>query len=252
MIVADQAPAPVELCRDPARHLVCPNLVMPPASRLTLRRTAGGRKLLLMDNYLVNAGFGDVMIRGHRTGRYTMEGVQLIERSGGRRPARVKTGAVLTWKYVDTTRGNFWKFRHAARFELWSMNARGERTRWVRTGPKLDYCLRDLFQMGPRKGSTVPPGPRYGACSQDLGATTDLLGIASGWADGYPYSYPQNYIDVTGLRGCYVVVQRADPFNGIIETSERDNTSHQVVKLPYRGRGGAGCPKYRGLGVATG
>lgn len=249
MIVADQAPAPVDLCRDPARQLVCPNLVMPPARRLVVQRTPAGRRLLLMDNYLVNAGYGDVIIRGHRDGPYTMEGVQLIERRGGGH-IRVKTGAVLTWKYVDTSRGNFWKFRHAARFELWRLNARGERVRWVRTGPKLDYCLRDLFQMGPRHGSTVPPGPRYGACSQDLSASTDILGIASGWADGYPYSYPQNHIDVTGLRGCYVIIQRADPYNGIAETNERDNTSHQVVKLPYRGAGGTGCPRYRGLGVA--
>lgn len=249
MFVADQAPAPVDPCHDPARHLVCPNLVMPPARRLTARRTAGGGSVLLMDNYLVNAGYGDVIIRGHRTTRYTMEGVQLVERAGGRGHARFKTGAVLTWKYVDSGRGNFWKFRHAARFELWKMNARGERTRLVRTGPKLDYCLRDLFRMGPRKGSTVPAGPRYGACSQDLGASTDTLGIASGWADGYPYTYPQNWISVTGVRGCHVIIQRADPLNHIMETSESDNTSHQVVKLPYRGIGGSGCPRYRGLGV---
>jgi hypothetical protein len=248
VLVADQAPAvPAEVCSRPA--LVCPNLIMPPASRLHLRRTAGGRRLLLMDNYLVNAGFGDVIIRGHRDSRYTMEGVQLIETKSGS-TQRFKTGAVITWKYVDTGRGNFWKFRHAARFELWKLNARGERTRIVRTGPKLDYCLRDLFLMGPRKGSTVPPGPRYGACSQDLGASTDTLGIASGWADGYPYTYPQNWIDVSGLRGCHVVIQRADPYNGIWETNENDNTSAQVVKLPYRGRGGAGCPRYRGQGVA--
>jgi hypothetical protein len=248
VIVADQAPAPVDLCREPAQHLVCPNLVMPPASHLVARRTPGGRRLLAMDNYLVNAGYGDVIIRGHRTARYTMEGVQLIEREGGGL-ARFNTGAVLTWKYVDARRGNFWKFRQAARFELWTLNARGERTRWVRTGPKLDYCLRDLFRMGPRNGSTVPSGPRYGACSQDLGATSDVLGIASGWADGYPYRYPQNWIDVTGLKGCHVVIQRADPLNHIIETSERDNTSQQVVRLPYRGTGSAGCPRYRGLGV---
>ena len=250
MIVADQAPAPVDVCRDAAQQLVCPNLVIPPASRLVVRRTPGGRRLLLMDNYLVNAGFGDVIFRGHRTGRYTMEAVQLIERKGGG-TARFKTGAVLTWKYVDTGRGNFWKFRHAARFELWQMNDRGKRTRLVQTSPKLDYCLRDLFKMGPRKGSTVPAGPRYGACSQDLGASTDTLGIASGWADGYPYSYPQNWIDVSGRRGCHAIIQRADPLNHIWETSETDNTSAQVVRLPYRrGAGGTGCPRYRGLGVA--
>lgn len=222
---------------------------MPPATRLVVRRTPVGRRLLLMDNFLVNAGFGDVIIRGHRTGRYTMEGVQLIERRGGRAHARFKTGAVLTWKYVDTGRGNFWKFRHAARFELWAMNSRGQRTRHLGDGPKLDYCLRDLFRMGPRNGATVPRRARYGACSQNLGAPSVVLGIASGWADGYPFSYPQNWVDVTGRRGCFVIIQRADPYNHIIESSERDNTSARVVKLPYRGKGGSGCPRYRGLGV---
>ena len=158
------------------------------------------------------------------------------------------TGARLTWKYVDRTRGNFWKFKNAARFELWRMNDRGERTRLTRTGPKLDYCLRDLFRR--RSGPTVPAGPEFGACSQRLDATTVTLGIAIGWADGYPFSYPQNWIDVTGLRGCFVILQRADPYNHIIERDEGDNTSHRTVRLPYRGTGGSGCPRYRGLGFA--
>lgn len=247
MFVADQAPAPVDPCHDPALQLVCPNLVMPPASRLTLRRTAGGRRLLEMDNYLVNEGPGRITIRGHRDARYTMEGVQLVDRRG-KRPLAMKTGAVVTWKYVDGTRGNYWKFRHAARFELWRLDARGYRTRLVGTSPKLDYCLRDLFRR--RNGPRVPAGPQYGAYSQNLGAATVTLGISVGWADGYPFSYPQNWIDVTGLRGCYVIVQRADPYNHILETNEGDNTSHRVVRLPYRGTGGSGCPRYRGQGVA--
>jgi hypothetical protein len=247
VLVADQAPAPVNLCHDPGRHLVCPNLVMPPASRLVLRRTAAGRRLLLMDNYLVNAGRGRLTIRGHRNGRYTMDGVQLVDRSGGRRPEPIRTGAVLTWKYVDGNRGNFWKLRHAARFELWRMNPAGERTGIASTGPKLDYCLRDLFRR--RSGPHVPSRPQYGACSQDLSAATTTIGIAVGWADGYPYTYPQNWIDVTGRRGCFVIIQRADPLNHILERNERDNTSARVVKLPYRGTGGSGCPRYRGLGV---
>jgi hypothetical protein len=246
VLVADQAPAPVNPCHAAALHLLCPNLVMPPASRLVARRTAGGRRLLEMDNYLVNAGPGRVQIRGHRSARYQMDAVQLIDRRGAR-PARYVTGAKLTWKYVNGSRGNYWKFKNAARFELWRMNARGERTRLVRVGPKLDYCLRDLFRR--RTGPTVPLGPQFGACSQNLGATVVTLGIAIGWADGYPYSYPQNYIDITGLRGCFVVIQRADPYNRIVERNERDNTSARVVRLPYRGTGGSGCPRYHGLGV---
>src|SRR5919112_740245 len=124
VIAAEQAQTPVDPCHDPALELVCPNLVMPPPSRLTLRRTGGGRRLLQMDNYLLNEGPGRVTIRGHRTAGYTMEAVQLADRRGAA-PVALNTGAVLTWKYVDRRRRSFWKFRHAARFELWRLDARG-------------------------------------------------------------------------------------------------------------------------------
>lgn len=246
MFVADQAQAPVERCHEPARHYVCPNLVMTVPTRLVVRRTAGGRRLLLMDNFLYNRGPGRVQFRGHRSERYRMDAVQIVDRSGGRSPIPVRTGAKLTWKYVDATRGNYWKFQNAARFELWRLNARGQRTRLLRIGPKLDYCLRDLFRFG--RGPRVRQGPYFGACSQDLGATVDTLGISVGWADGYPYSYPQNWIDVTGLHGCHVVIQRADPLNHVLETNESDNTNFKVVRLPYRA-GNQHCPAYTGQGV---
>jgi hypothetical protein len=244
VLVADQAPVLANPCHAPAQHVLCPNLVMPPASRLVVRRTAGGRRLLQMDNYLVNAGPGRVRFRGHRSARYEMDAVQLIDRRGAP-PVRYVTGAKLTWKYVDGSRGNYWKFKNAARFELWRMNGRGERIRLARVGPKLDYCLRDLFRR--RTGPTVPSGPRFGACSQNLAATVDVLGISIGWADGYPYSYPQNYVDISRLRGCFVIIQRADPYNRVVERNERDNTSHRTVHLP--GTSTRGCPRYRGLGI---
>ena len=34
------------------------------------------------------------------------------------------------------------------------------------------------------------------------------LGTSVGWADVYPSTYPDNWIDVTGLRGCFAVVHR--------------------------------------------
>jgi hypothetical protein len=246
VLVADQAPAPVNPCHDPARHYVCPDLVMTPPRRLVVRRTAAGKRLLLMDNYLYNRGPGRVQFRGHRTERYRMDAVQLVDRSGGRAPAPVQTGAKLTWKYVDSSRGNYWKFQNAARFELWRLNGEGRRVKLLRYGPKLDYCLRDLFRFG--RGPRVRQGPFFGACSQDLGATTDILGISVGWADGYPYTYPQNWVDVTGLHGCHLIIHRADPLNHVLETDEDDNTNHKVVRLPYH-PGDQHCPPYRGLGV---
>jgi hypothetical protein len=239
--------APVNPCRDPAKGLVCPNLEMPPATGLLLQRTGAGRSLLRMDNYLVNVGPGRLQIRGRRNGRYTMEGLQVIDRSGGRSPVTYRIGAQLTWKYVDGRRGNFWKFRNAARFELWRIDGRGYRTRYAAQGPKLDYCLRDLFRR--RTGASVPALPQFGPCSQRLGAGTVTLGISVGWADGYPADYPDNWIDVTGKRGCFAIIQRADPLNHILETRESDNVSVRVVRLPYR-PGAQGCPRYRGQGPA--
>jgi hypothetical protein len=177
-----------------------------------------------------------------------MDAVQIVDRSGGRGPIPVVTGAKLTWHYVDYSRGAYWKFQNAARFELWKLDIDGHRTRLFKVGPKQDYCLRDLFKFGSRTGR-MPRGPQFGACSQDLGATVDTLGISIGWADGYPYSYPQNWIDVTGRKGCFVIVHRADPQNHVLETDEKDNISHRVVRLPYRGAGNQHCPRYRGLGV---
>jgi hypothetical protein len=77
----------------------------------------------------------------------------------------------------------------------------------------------------------------------------DTLGVSVGWADGYPYTYPQNWVDVTGRRGCFAVVQRADPLNHMLETDESDNVSVRIVRLPVSRRPPP-CPRYRGLGLA--
>ena len=69
------------------------------------------------------------------------------------------------------------------------------------------------------------------------------LGISVDWADGYPAKYPENWIDVTGLAGCFTIVQRADPLNVIRETDEADNTASLTVRLPYvASRPGPRCP----------
>ena len=62
-------------------------------------------------------------------------------------------------------------------------------------------------------------------------------------ADVYPASYPGNIIDITGLRGCFVVLHRADPAHHIIESNEANNVSARVVRLPYK-PGRQGCPAY--------
>jgi hypothetical protein len=52
-----------------------------------------------------------------------------------------------------------------------------------------------------------------------------------GWADVYPATYHENYVDVTGLRGCFALWQTADPTNVIAETDELNNAARTVVRL---------------------
>ena len=67
------------------------------------------------------------------------------------------------------------------------------------------------------------------------------LGTSVGWSDIYPAAYPEQYLDVTGLRGCFAYRHTADPRNGIYESNERNNTAQVIVRLPFR-PGPQRCP----------
>ena len=87
--------------------------------------------------------------------------------------------------------------------------------------------------------------PVFPACNQRYGQRTVTLGTSVGWADIYPASYPGNFIDVTGLRGCFVALHRVDPEGTMLELSESNNVGATVVRLPYR-PGPQRCPAYAG------
>ena len=73
-------------------------------------------------------------------------------------------------------------------------------------------------------------------------ARRDTLGTSVGWADIYPPSYPEQWIDVTGLRGCFAYVHIADPENGVYESNEDNNEAQVIVRLPFRlGERRQGC-----------
>jgi hypothetical protein len=59
-----------------------------------------------------------------------------------------------------------------------------------------------------------------------------VLGTSVGWSDVYPYEYPEQWIDVTGLRGRFAFVQVADPEGLLIESDHRNNLSETFVQLP--------------------
>jgi hypothetical protein len=226
-----------------AAKLRCPDLQMREPYGLYIDRlTKAGHTLLRAGNAIDNAGAGPVELRGVRTGPRSMRAHQRIyTRRGGR--IAVQTGARLQFKFAHQHR-YWWKFHDAARFELWRVDDRGRLAHLVRVGPKVAYCLRDLERTRPRL-SHSPRRRVYPACSNNANAGGVTLGTSPGWADVYPPAYPEQWIDVTGLRGCFAYVHIADPKDGVYESNEANNLAQVIVRLPFvAGRRRGGCKGY--------
>jgi hypothetical protein len=165
-----------------------------------------------------------------------MRVTQIIYRTNGSR-AFFPSKALLGFKFVSGERygftfpnASYWKFRGAARFQLWQLDKKNRVVKLVKFGPKLFYCFRDLERT--RSYSRTPKQAVYPACSQNPYAGKVRLGTSVGWSDVYPYTYPEQYIDVTGLRGRFAYVQVADPFNRIVESNDDNNLSEAIIELP--------------------
>jgi hypothetical protein len=220
------------------RRLRCPDLVMKKPWGLYASKS-GRRTLLRAGNSIDSVGRGPAELFGVRDGPRTMRARQRIYRRAGGRIG-VATGARLEFKFAHLGR-RWWKFSHAARFELWRLDADGHRKRRVRVGPKVAYCLRDLQRTRPRLRRS-PRRQVYPACSTSPLKRLVTLGTSVGWSDIYPPTYPEQWINVTGLRGCFAYVHIADPLNGIYESNEDNNEAQVIVRLPWAGAGKHGCP----------
>lgn len=225
--IAPRNPAPphvgAELCEQDGVR--CPDLAMR-APYQFVPDVRGGRRVLRVANAVLSIGPGAVEVRGTRDGARTMRAVQYVERDRGG-PVRVAGNAGrLIFKAIPG-QGRIWKYEYAAKFELWTT---GAARRIVRTGPKLTYCLRDLRRLWDWK--RTPRAAVYPACSHDDQAQRVTLGTSPGWADIYPATYYQQWIDVQGLRGCFDLIHVADPRNRIIETDETNNASKTRIRLP--------------------
>jgi hypothetical protein len=219
-------------------HLRCPDLIMSAPREMEFdRSTHPGRVLLRATSSVNNRGSGPLEIRARREGYGQWRVYQVIYDRRGR-PHLYASGAQLVFKHISGERygygyvgdASYWKLRHLAAFQLWSINRDFRALRLVRTGPKVDYCLRDLFRTNPTGDS--PLEPVYPGCKEDPDLQQDTFGTSVGWSDVYPDSYPEQWIDVTGLHGRFAYVQRADPDQHFIEISRRNNLSETYIELP--------------------
>jgi hypothetical protein len=227
----EQPPAENPCIGPDAGMLRCPDLVMrQPWGMYVDRFRLRGRTLLRAGNAIDSVGAGPAELFGTRIGPRFMRARQRIYRRHGGRIG-VATDGRLQFKFAHLSRF-WWKFYNAARFELWRVDADGRRTKLVRTGPKVAYCLRDLVHTRPLLRRS-PRVAHYPACSNSSRAEHVTLGTSVGWADVYPPSYPEQWIDVTGLRGCFAYVHIADPNNRLYESDEDNNEAQVIVRLPF-------------------
>jgi hypothetical protein len=220
-------------CTGPeAAALLCPNLRIGPPSDLYLQ-DAGGRELLRATSDVRSRGRGPMEVRGRRNGWRTMRTTQRIYRAGG---GHVEVRSRATLRFADVGPyfgGSYWKVHQLARFELRRVGPRGGLGAVVRTGPKLNYCLRDLERTRP--GRRSPDNRHYPGCNQDPYKKRVTLGTSVGWSDIYPADYDKQWIDVSGLHGCFAFTMTVDPKHLLFESNENDNTSQRLVRLPFRG-----------------
>ncbi len=223
-------------CAGPeAAHLLCPNLRIGPPSDLYIEHS-GGRTLLRATSDVRSRGLGPMELRGNRNGPRSMRVHQRIYRKGGGH-IDVPTDASLHFTDVGSYfGGSYWKAHQLAHFELWSVDGHHRLLHRVRSGPKLNYCLRDLERTRPGKRS--PSHFHYPGCNQDPYQDSITLGTSVGWSDIYPADYDKQWIPVGGLRGCFAFVMTVDPNGLLFESNENDNTSRRLVRLPS---GNAGC-----------
>ncbi len=165
-----------------------------------------------------------------------MKVTQRIYKAGGGH-ITVRTNASLHFTDVgEYFGGSYWKVHQLARFTLRKVLPGGGLGPVLRTSPKLNYCLRDLERTRPGKRS--PHRRVYPGCNQDASIRRDRLGTSVGWSDIYPADYDKQYVDVSGLRGCFAFTMTVDPKHHLFESNEGDNSSHRRVRLPFTG---AGC-----------
>ncbi|MEX1142752.1 MAG: lysyl oxidase family protein [Thermoleophilaceae bacterium] len=241
---AEAGGKPPNPCLDRAKRakLLCPDLVMARPFGLTLDPFVWpGRVVLRAGNSIDSMGRGPAELVGVRAGRYTMRARQRIHRRDGRRVG-IDTGARLLFKHIPG-QTRYWKFEFAARFDLWRVDKRGRRTRRIRRGPKVSYCLRDLERSHPSLRRS-PRSAVYPACNTSSATRRVTLGTSVGWSDVYPPHYHEQWINVTGLRGCFDYVHTADPRDGIYELNERNNSAGVRIRLPFR-PGPQRCPRWK-------
>jgi phosphohistidine phosphatase SixA len=221
LLVSPTLPAPTASAKPLGQaELLLPDLQTLPPSDLViqLRYFPEERKLLRLTNSVVNAGPGPLEVLGiinQATGDtaviqqlYTKDG-SVVEQSVG--------------EFLFHPDHNHWHIEDFARYEVWSLNARGDLDSLVALTGKVSYCLRDNT---PAVLAGSPPQAVYTVCGQEL------QGISPGWIDTYKFELPGQIVDITAVAdGIYALRSTVDANNQLRELDEVNNAATVYIEI---------------------
>jgi hypothetical protein len=226
-------PPPSGPCAEPQRR--CPDLVLLAPSDLTVLRGRNGHLRLGSRNRLVNRGAGPLFLLGQRESDRTMTVSQRIySQTGGHTDYPLPDTRFDFWFIPG--QGHYWKLRDGLRFELWT--AGGPVEQFVRLGRKTHFCMRDLIEVPGLRG---PRYRKFPGCNQSPRTRSLRMGISAGWEESYPPGYYEQYVDITGLSGCFSLRHIADPLGHVFESDESNNMAQTRFHLPPRHGRVRGC-----------
>jgi hypothetical protein len=176
----------------------------------------GGRSLLVFGSAVDNVGRAPLLVEGRRVGG-EMRTWQIV--GAGRIPLPVRL------RYVRSETHQHWHFPALERYEL----RRPDGT-LVGRDRKTGFCLRDAYETRPLGR---PPVWTSECGLRRPAALVVRQGITPGFGDDYVPLKEGQSIDVTGLRGRFVLVHRTNPDRVLRERSYANNAASVLVELAH-------------------
>lgn len=220
-----------------------PDLGMAPISDLLVATTAGGQRQLRFSATIVNVGQGPFELSATRPSSSSAFTVtQFVSRTDGSR-AGVPVPAALV--FGGDGHGH-WHVKDLESYELRRLD-NGVK---VGTASKGGFCFFDTTAYR----LSLPGAPRSGVYSAsgcgEQGSLTVSMGLSVGWGDRYPWTLPDQFVDITHLaNGKYRLIATADAGGLFAERDRGNNATWVDLSLSQRKNGAA--VKVLGYGPAA-
>jgi hypothetical protein len=214
-----------------AAEPVTPDLGMAPITDLTLAITATGQKQLRFSATIVNVGKGPFELAATRSSTTSDFAVsQLVTQSDG---SRTQTSLPSSLVFGGDGHSH-WHVRDLETYELRRLD-NGVK---VGTSSKGGFCFFDTTAYR----LSLPGAPQQSVYSSagcgGHDALSVTMGLSVGWGDRYPWSLPDQFIDITALsNGQYRLIATADPKGTFVESSRGNNSTWVDIALTSRKNG---------------